>query len=96
MSQTGGFTFPAVRFQPDGDSFRDVGNHFRRPLGWPSFANPSTLADGYVQVPGPWLTFVSLSDEAIVPDSDLSSGRPFLVTPFALQAFYSVPDQGSR
>ena len=31
--------------QPDGDSFRDFGDHFRRALGWPSFAKPPTLAN---------------------------------------------------
>ena len=36
---------PPVRFQPDGDSFSDSGDHFRRALGWPSFAKPPTLAD---------------------------------------------------
>ena len=31
--------------QPDGDSFGYFGDHFRRALGWPSFAKPPTLAD---------------------------------------------------
>ena len=34
-----------VRFQADGDSFSDLGDHFRCPLGWPSFAKPPALAN---------------------------------------------------
>jgi hypothetical protein len=31
--------------QTDGDSVRDLGDHFRRALGWTPFVKPSTLAE---------------------------------------------------
>ena len=37
MSQTGGFTFFLQRLSTHGDSFRYLGDYFRRALGWPSF-----------------------------------------------------------
>jgi hypothetical protein len=61
-----------MRRQPDGDSFSDFGNHFRRAFGWPSFAKPPTLADGMcwfpVQALCPRVTLAFSCDQAIVSD----------------------------